>query len=77
MPQLIKPTITKIINKDGKETLSISVEPIVIELNLTITNSPNNLSFEITNAKATTIQEEEKVDWAIPSFGGKKIKFGK
>lgn len=75
MPQLIKPTITKIINKDGKETLSISVEPIVIELNLTITSEGG---IAVNNAKAATVvPEEEKVDWAIPSFGGKKIKFGK
>lgn len=79
MPQLLKMPITKIVKLDnGEEKLSISVEPIVIELNLTITSEG---SVNIASAKAETTTEteesQEKINWAIPTFGGKKIKFGK
>lgn len=67
--------ITKIVEKNGIDTLVISVDPIVIELNITV-NSEGGVN--VSSAKAKTVaEEEEKVNWAIPTFGSQKIKFGK
>lgn len=76
MPQFLKTPITKIIKVDGEEKLSISVEPIVIELNIVV-SSDGTVNIASTKAENTTEIPEEKVNWAIPTFGGKKIKFGK
>jgi hypothetical protein len=76
MPQLLKMPITKIMKIDGEEKLSISVEPIVIELNIVV-SSDGTVNIASAKAESTTEMPEEKVNWAIPTFGGKKIKFGK
>lgn len=76
MPQLLKMPVTKIMKVDGEEKLSISVEPIVIELNIVV-SSDGTVSIASAKAESVTEMPEEKVNWAIPTFGGKKIKFGK
>ncbi len=81
MPQIIKTPQTKIVTKNGEIELSITVEPIVIELTLNI-SSDGNISVGETKASAQSIKvtepEEEKTNWAVPSFGSSpKIKFGK
>jgi len=75
MPQVLKMPVT-IMKVDGNEKLSIFVEPIVIELNIVVSSDG---TVNVASAKAETITEipEEKVNWAIPTFGKKKIKFGK
>ena len=75
MAEFHRPVITKIVEKNGTDTLVISVDPIVIELNITV-NSEGGISVSSTKAK-TVVEDEEKTNWAIPTFGSQKIKFGK
>jgi len=76
MAQHIKIPETKIITKNGETILSIIIEPIVIEVNV---NSNGSATVESLNAKPAQKEEplEEKINWAVPTFETKKIKFGK
>lgn len=80
MPQVIKAANAKIITKNGECELSISVEPIVIEVKLQI-NSDGNVSVGDTQVSALSAEPkpepEAKPKWVIPSFGSQKIQFGK
>lgn len=77
MPQIVKTPQTKIVTKNGETELSIIVEPIVIELTINV-SSDGVLSVGDSKAKIQNVEEEEeKVNWAIPTFGSQKIKFGK
>jgi hypothetical protein len=75
MPQFYQKNEIKIIQKNGTDTLLVSVDPIVIELNITI-NSEGGIAVSATGTKKVD-EEEEKINWAIPTFDNKKIKFGK
>jgi len=90
MPQIIKTPQTKIITKNGEVELSITVEPIVLEITLNINSDGIINVSSASTVKAQSIQEEKKqeekkqeekkpesTNWAIPSFGTQKIKFGK
>lgn len=76
MAQHIKTPETKIITKNGETILSIIIEPIVIEVNV---NSNGSATVESLNTKSVPKEEplEEKINWAVPTFETKKIKFGK
>lgn len=76
MAQHIKIPETKIITKNGETILSIIIEPIVIEVNV---NSNGSATVESLSAKPAPKEEplEEKINWAVPTFETKKIKFGK
>jgi len=80
MAQYIKTAETKIITKNGETTLSIILEPIVIEVNVNI-NHDGTLNVQSLNTKDKEEKPEEKLEdkisWAIPTFNNQKIKFGK
>lgn len=74
MAQIIKSSEAKIVTKNGECEVTISIEPIKIEITINV-NSDGTVSAAST---ATTKEKEvEKTDWSIPSFGNKKIQFGK
>lgn len=80
MPQIIKSPKVKVITENGSTDLSITVEPIVIEITINV-NSDGKLnisSSEKTNIPSLIKEEEEPIGWAIPDFGSsQQIKFGK
>lgn len=82
MAQHIKIPETKIITKNGETTLSIILDPIVIEVNVNI-NHDGSLNVQSLNTQNKEDKPEEKledkINWAIPTFGNQsqKIKFGK
>lgn len=78
MAQHIKIPETKIITKNGETILSIIIEPIIIEVNVNV-NSSGSATVESLSAKPAPKEEtlEEKINWAVPTFETKKIKFGK
>ena len=78
MAQHIKIPETKIITKNGETTLSIIIEPIVIEVNVNI-DSLGSLKVDSLSTKPVQKEEnlEDKINWAVPTFETKKIKFGK
>ncbi len=77
MPQVVKSAETKIITRNGENLLSITVEPIVIEITLNI-NHDGNISVGATKAKET-VEENDPRNFVAPNFGGSfgKVKFGK
>lgn len=79
MAQHIKIPETKIITKNGETTLSIIIEPIVIEVNINgVTNNNNNVEILSTQPKVQVEEiQPEKINWAIQNFENTKIKFGK
>lgn len=73
MPQLIRPGDVQIVTKEGECLVNIQME-------LTIKLDGSNLQIASVAAQATapSQQQEEKVDWQIPDFGGgQKLNFGK
>jgi len=74
MPTVIRNPEAKIITKNGESIISISIEPIVIEITLNL-NSEGVVNIASTNSKPKP--EEEKTVWAVPEFGKQKVKFGK
>ena len=77
MAQHIKIPETKIITKNGETTLSIIIEPIVIEVNINGVNTNNNVEVLSVDKPKVSIEEvPEKTNWAIQNFENKKIKFG-
>jgi hypothetical protein len=78
MPTVIRSPETKIVTKNGETTLSISVEPIVIEITLNL-NTDGVVNIASTNAKPKeTPPEEDKPAWVVPQFSSMpKVKFGK
>ena len=74
MPQVIKTPDTKIVTKNGECQLSISVEPIVIEITLNI-NGDGTVSMASTKEKPKPA--EDPTNWIVPDFGARKVKFGK
>ena len=80
MPQLIRTSQTKIVTKNGECELSISVEPIQIEITVNVNNSGN----VIANAQSVERPKEEDdpktlvaPEFGKNAFGSGKIKFGK
>ena len=78
MPQIVKTPHTKIITKNGETELSITIEPIVIEITINV-NSNGTVSVGEGKTKIEEIvkKEEEDTTWAIPQFTSNKINFGK
>jgi len=81
MPQRIKPKhVTYIEGKDGNMRLQIDHQ---IDLNLTINLDSAggikvNVSGKYTEEKDEDVQNEDKVDWAIPDFSSDTLfDFGK
>jgi hypothetical protein len=76
MAQIIRTPDTKIITKNGENILSITMEPIVIEITINV-NHDGNIS--VGNAKTKNVEEEnEPKNFVAPAFGGfGKVKFGK
>ncbi len=79
MVQLIRKAKTQIITKNGEVELSISVEPIVLEVNVNIDGIVTNKGSEI---KAQSEDEDDPKVMVAPDFGKNtfgigKIKFGK
>lgn len=78
MAQIIKSAETKIITKNGECQLSITIEPIVVEV--TVHLEGGQLVTQATARPET--KEEETKTFVAPDFGGgmfdtKKINFGK
>lgn len=76
MAQIIKSSEAKIVTKNGECEVTISIEPIKIEITINV-NSDGTVSAASTTTKEIDKKEIEKTDWSIPSFGSKKIQFGK
>ncbi len=77
MPQIIKIPTSKI-KANETETINVSIDPIIIEINLVVKTSEKDTMI---NKEIDTIinvkEKEQKTNWEIPSFDMKKIKFGK
>lgn len=77
MAQLLKPQNVKIVTRDGELVVSIQLD-ININLNQTGSIDVNNVVANAVSPNTVKKQEEDKIPWEIPDFGGtEKIKFGK
>jgi hypothetical protein len=78
MPQVIKIPTSKI-KSNETDTITVSIDPIVIEINLIVKTSEKDTI--INNKEIDTIinikEKETETNWEIPNFNVKKIKFGK
>lgn len=80
MAQMIKSVETKIVTKNGETQLSITIEPIVIEINVNLKNDTIVSSLATSNTvleKTVEPVKEDPTQWIAPNFGAKRIKFGK
>lgn len=80
MPQVIRSTQTKIITKNGETELSISIEPIVIEVTINVNHDGTARVGEVVKTQSVP-EDEPKVlvaqEFGKNAFGAGKIKFGK
>jgi len=69
---LIKPSEVKFITKDGECQISLSLD---VNINL----NAEGLSVSSAQQLAQEVQDDDddKTNWILPDFGGKKVKFGK
>lgn len=74
MAQLIKPGDIKIVTKNNEILVNIA-----LELNIKLDGSVTNLNVGVSNEGISNLnkKEDESVNWAVPDFTTKKIKFGK
>jgi hypothetical protein len=68
MANLIKPVLTKVITRDGEVAMNITLE---LNINLDLSG---NLGSTINVQAVDNQQEEDEIEWTIPSFSsGEKI----
>lgn len=72
MPQVIRVQNAKIDSNENQ--IVITLEPIVIEVNVNVNQETKILQKEEIKQQ---VENELENNWVLPSFGNKKIKFGK
>jgi hypothetical protein len=77
MPQIVRNPETRIVTKNGENVLSITVDPIVIEITINV-NHDGNIS--VGENKPKVVEKEAAFiapNFCSNTFGSNKVKFGK